>query len=315
MQAVILAAGKGTRLHPLTATRSKALMPVAGKPMVARVMETLVVNGVHDFVLVVSEHDQEIVPYFREQTSLKVHCEFVVQPEQLGMANALSLAAPYLHEPFVLSACDNIVPADHLTDLIETFRTQNANAALSLMEVSREKISKTGIVEWRFSEIISIIEKPTPEEAPSNISSLPLYVFTPRLLDYLPRVSLSPRGEYELQDAIQMLIDEAGGVTGVITKKRMQLTDPADLLTLNRHYLSLIERPYLRPESIGAGTQLVTPLRIDPGVTIGPNCQIGPHVYLEANCRIGSEVTLREAVVFQDAIVRDEQVVIGEVVD
>src|SRR5262249_55582086 len=157
--------------------------------------------------------------------------------QRLGMAKALSLAAPYLHGAFIMSACDNLTPLAHVAALLNTYQSTQANATLSLMEIDIARASSTGIIEWRNDFIQRIVEKPRPEDAPSNISSLPLYVFSPKILTYLPEVQPSPRGEYELQDAIQLLIDRAGCVNGVLTPGRIQLTDMADLRALNCHYL------------------------------------------------------------------------------
>lgn len=315
MQAVILAAGKGSRLNPITLNRTKAMVPILGKPIVERVMEGLVQNGIHDFILVVSREDGEVGRYFREQSALKVKLQFVVQPERLGMANALSLAAPYIHDTFILSACDNLTPAEHVAELLKTHQQQAANATLSLMEIDRTLASRTGIIEWRDGQISRIVEKPSPTEAPSNIASLPLYVFSPKLLAYLPQVELSPRGEYELQDALQMLIDHDDHVTGVLTPSRLQLTNAADLLALNRHYLTTGgNTPQLAPQSVGQHTHLITPLRIEEGTVIGPGCVIGPRVYIERNCRIGADVLIKDAVILRDSVIEDGSQVVGEVV-
>ena len=315
MQGVILAAGKGSRLHPITLKRSKAMLPIAGKPMVERVMETLRVNGVHEFVMLVSGDDSEIRRYFSAEALTDVDIQFVVQPQRLGMANALQLAGPYLRGPFVLSACDNLTPPGHVAALLAQHGSRQADATLSLMEVDPALVSSTGIVEWDGDRVLRIVEKPTPAEAPSNISSLPLYVFSPRILGYLPEVKPSRRGEYELQDAIQMLIERDGQVTGVFTGNRLQLTNAADLLALNLHYLSIgSEPPHLAPLSIGPHTRLVTPLRIEEGTTIGPDCVIGPRVYIERDCRIGDGAYIEDAVILRGSVVEDGRQVVGEVV-
>lgn len=315
MQGVILAAGKGSRLNPITLRRTKAMLPILGKPIVERVMETLVENGVREIIMVVSREDSEVSRYFREQSTLDVNLQFVIQTDRLGMANALTLAAPYIHEPFIMSACDNLTPPEHVAELIATFKASKANAALSLMEVDPAIIGRTGIVDIQEGQIRCIVEKPAPDQAPSNIASLPLYVFSPRLLDYLPEVKLSPRGEYELQDAIQMLIDRDGGVTGVLTASRLQLTNADDLLALNRHYLTTGgDRPQLAPQSVGQHTHLITPLRIEEGTTIGPGCVIGPRVYIERNCHIGADVLIKDAVILRNTTIEDGQQVVGQVV-
>jgi NDP-sugar pyrophosphorylase family protein len=317
LQGVILAAGKGSRLHPITIKRSKAMLPILGKPIVERVMETLHANGIKDFILVVSRDDRDIVKYFNEESELEVNINFVVQEERLGMANALQRAAPFIHQDFVLSACDNLAPVQHVAELIERQQAdETIHATLSLMRIDPSSVSKTGIVEMVDGRVTHIVEKPHPEEAPSDIASLPLYVFTPRVLDYLPQVPLSPRGEYELQDAIQMLIEADVGVQGVFfVEGRLTLTGPDDLLVINRHYLlNGYDRPQLAPFTVGNNTHLITPLRIEQGTVIGEGCVIGPRVYIERDCRIGSNVTIKDAVVLRESAIEDGAMIVGQVV-
>jgi glucose-1-phosphate thymidylyltransferase len=315
MQAVILAAGKGSRLHPITLNRTKAMVPILGKPIVERVIETIVANGIRDLILVISPEDHEVERYFQGYSPLSINLQFVVQPERLGMANALSLAAPHLRGPFLMSACDNLTPQEHVAALLATHYSEQAEATLSLMQIDPALVQRTGVVELRENRISRIVEKPSPAEAPSNIASLPLYIFSPKLLDYLPEVKPSARGEYELQEAIQMLIDGGGYVTGVFTDNRLQLTNAADLLALNRHYLTTgDDTPQLAPRSVGQHTHLITPLRIEEDTTIGPGCTIGPRVYIERNCHIGANVLIKDAVILRDTIIEAGRQIVGEVV-
>jgi bifunctional UDP-N-acetylglucosamine pyrophosphorylase/glucosamine-1-phosphate N-acetyltransferase len=279
-------------------------------------MEAIHANGVKDFILVVSQDDQDIVKYFDEESELEVNITFVTQEERLGMANALQCAAPFIRQDFVLSACDNLAPVEHVAELIKHQQADEAvHATLSLMRIDPSSVGKTGIVDLVDGRIANIVEKPRPEEAPSNIASLPLYVFTSRILDYLPQVPLSPRGEYELQDAIQMLIAKDGGVQGIFVESRLTLTGPDDLLAINRHYLlNGYDRPQLAPFTVGNSTHLITPLRIEKGTVIGEGCVIGPRVYIERDCRIGSNVTIKDAVVLRESVIEDGAMVVGQVV-
>lgn len=315
MQGVILAAGKGSRLHPLTLQRSKAMIPILGKPIVERVLETFLANGVHQVVMVVSRLDGDVRRHFASHNGLPVEIEYVEQAERLGMANALSLAAPHITGPFILSACDNLTPPEHVAALLQHHRREQASATLSLMRIDRSLVSRTGIVRWEDGQVTGIVEKPTPEKAPSNISSLPLYVFSERILECLPNVKPSPRGEYELQDAIQMLIDGRDRVTGVFTDHRLQLTNASDLLALNRHYLTEGgDVPQLAPRTVGMHTHLITPLRIEEGSTIGAGCVIGPRVYIERDCKIGDDVLIKDAVVLRGSVIPEGSQIVGEVV-
>jgi len=162
---------------------------------------------------------------------------------------------------------------------------------------------------------VRIVEKPKPEEAPSNVSSLPLYCFGHSVLGYLPEIKLSPRGEYELQDAIQMLIEREGHVRGVFVERRLTVTGPADLLNINRLYLLCgDDRPQLAPTTVGPNTRLVTPLHIESGVVIGADCTIGPNVYIERDCEIGTGSYLRDAVVLRDVKIAPGSRIVDQVV-
>ncbi len=314
LQGVILAAGKGKRLQPVTPARTKAMAPVAGKPIVARVLDLLVQTGVQEIILLVSPDDSDIVPYFEQHTPPGVQITFVVQHERLGMAHALGLVAPHLHGDFIMSACDNLVPPEHLAAMVTTHRQMQANATLSLMEIDIAESASTGIVEWQDAVhrlIRRIVEKPQPHEAPSNVSSLPLYVFSAKILDFLPEVKPSKRGEYELQDAIQLLIDRRGGVTGVLTPVRWQLTNVADLLELNRHYLTVES---LHPQDDRPGVQLIPPVRIDADCVLEAGCMVGPYVYLERGCRVRADARIENAILLRNAVVDAGAVITDAVV-
>jgi NDP-sugar pyrophosphorylase family protein len=245
------------------------------------------------------------VRYFQREAALDADVRFVYQTERLGMADALRQAAPLIDDDFILSACDNLVSAEHVRRMVAAWESEpQPNAVLTLMPVEPHRLGSVGIVERDGPWVTRIVEKPKPEDAPSDISSLPLYLFSQRILDYLPEVDLSPRGEYELQDAIQMLIERDGRVTGVMTVSRLTLTNAADLLAINRHYLTHGDgRPQLAPSNVGPATRLITPLRIEAGTVIGANCVIGPNVYVERGCRIGDGVTLKNAVVLRETAV------------
>lgn len=305
MQSVILAAGKGSRLHPITTNRSKAMLPILGKPIVERVMEDLAGSGIDDFILVISPDDHHITHYFQRESQLDVQVRFVYQIERLGMADALRCAAPLIREDFVLSACDNLVARQHIIRMLDRWRGLSPpNAILTLMQIPKEQARSSGVVALEGAWVQQIVEKPDPEDAPSDIGSLPLYCLPYSILEYLPEISLSPRGEYELQDAIQMLIDRQGRVLGLKVEERLTLTRPADLLEINRIYLTAGKnRPQLQPQTVGPNTHLITPLRIEAGTVIGANCTIGPNVYIERDCQIGDHTTIQDAVVLREAIV------------
>jgi len=309
MQAVVLAAGIGTRLRPVTTNRSKAMVPVLGRPLVERALLPYAKTGVRDFVFVISPDDAEITRHFTESTSLDITARFVVQEERLGTAHALRLAAPFVHGRFVVSACDSLLEPWHVQKLFSV--GEDADAVLSLLDVEPEMLCRSGVVELDGERIRRIVEKPSRENAPSNTVSLPHYVFSPRLLEFLPSVEPSVRGEFELQDAIQGLIDGGRTVIGVHAESRFQVSSPEDLLALTRQLLSDGSEPFrIGPDSVSPGMTLVEPFHIEPGTVLGDGCEIGPESYLESGCHIGRGAVVRRSIVLRTGVVE-----VGEVVD
>jgi len=265
---------------------------------------------------VVSQDDRHITRYFHRESSFQADVRFVYQPQRLGMADALRWAIPLIQGDFILSACDNLVSNQDIARMLQRWGSSpRPNAILSLMEVPPEQIIRSGIVRLDGERVSCIIEKPSLEQAPSNIASLPLYYFSERLLEYLPEVRPSARGEYELQDAIQMMIDRLGDVYGMMIDSRLTLTSPADLLEINRHFLiNGDNHPQLQPQTVGANTHLITPLHIERGTVIGEDCTIGPNVYIEGNCQIGAGALIRDAIILRESIVQPGAQIIDLVV-
>jgi len=215
--AVVLAAGQGKRLRPLTDARSKPMLPIAGEPMVVRVLEMLARGGVDRFVVVVHPGDHPLVDLLgRPPWAGRV--ELAYQEQRLGTAHALGCAAPFIRavdaSAFILASCDNVYPDGHVAAMIEQQRERDLDAVLTLMQVQPEVIPTLAVVAVQDGRVTRIVEKPRPEDAPSDLGVPFLYVFSARVLDYLPQVAVSPRGEREVQDALRMLIEE-GGVVGV----------------------------------------------------------------------------------------------------
>lgn len=289
MQGIILAAGRGSRMQGLTISRPKAMLPVVGLPIVARVVEQLRDAGIIKIVMVVAADDEDIQPYFEQNPMPEVSLKFVVQSRPAGMAHALLQAAPHITEAFIVTACDSLYPPQLYGKLLAAHRQEKSPATLVLMPLPPEVIPRAGSVEFLGDKVARIVEKPALADAPSHIGSLALYAFDIILLDYLQRVKTSTRGEMELQDAIQMMITEHGALPAVMTEWRWELTVPADLLELNLWWL----RKYFQPEMIF----------IEENVNIPPDVKIEAGVYIEAGATIGALARLHNCVVLRDGVV------------
>jgi dTDP-glucose pyrophosphorylase len=206
---------------------------------------------------------------------------------------------PYIHSSFILAACDSLYPDEHYQQLVKTHQWGLTPATLTLMEVPPEEIARASSVEMVNGRVVRVVEKPSPADAPSHIASLALYAFDRRILDYLERVQPSSRGELELQEAIQLMIADAGGLAGLTTAWRWELTTPEDLLMMNLNVLAMTPRLHVAPP----GLTVRPPVFVERGVSLPSNVRLGPNVYLEAGARIGPGAHLRNCVVLRDGLV------------
>lgn len=199
MKAVILAAGQGKRLRPITETIPKAMARVCGKPMLEIILKQLHANGITEAVLVVHYKKEQIEQYFgNEYRGMKLH--YAEQKEMKGTGDAVLTAAPYIDGEFLVIACDTIFP----TQLIARIKENPSPCVLTVCEVSDAR--RFGVIETEGKKITGIVEK--SEDPPTNLANFSVYKFPKHILELCATLEPSPRGEYEITDAIQMLIDE-----------------------------------------------------------------------------------------------------------
>jgi bifunctional UDP-N-acetylglucosamine pyrophosphorylase/glucosamine-1-phosphate N-acetyltransferase len=318
MLAVILAAGQGTRLGILTARRSKAMMPIAGKSMIVRVMDMLAAEGAERFIVVVHPTDQELIDEL-EQSSRSTRTRLAYQDQRLGMADAVESAASLIREDedreFLLASCDNLYPQGHVDRLITHHRSCRLDAALTLKWASKQEALSSALVVIRDGLVQDIIEKPSPEQIPAYhgakkaLTAPSLYVLSHCILDYLPRVKASSRREHEFPDALRLLIADGGKVGGQVVEERMTLTRREDLLTINRHFLQSTPGLAVIDADTPPSVKVVPPVLVEASAKIGPGCEIGPEVYLEAGATVREEAVVRRAVVLRGASVAVNQFV------
>jgi NDP-sugar pyrophosphorylase family protein len=303
---IVLAAGRGKRLRPLTDHRSKATLPVAGKPMVERVMEMLARGGVERFIAVVHPGDRALIESVgRPPWAGRVALAYQEQRE--GTAHALECAVPLIREDgapdFVLASCDNLYPEGHVAALAARRREDSLDAALTLLQVQPEQIPTLAVVAVRDGRVTRLVEKPRSEEAPSDLGVPALYALSTGVLDYLPQVPVSPRGERDFPDALRLLIVDNGSVGGLLVEWRMTMTRPADLLALNGYFLRHDSTCAIVEVDVPGDASIIPPVRIEAGVELGSGCRVGPEVYLEACSRVGAGATVRRTVVLRGAAV------------
>jgi glucose-1-phosphate thymidylyltransferase len=314
VKGLILSGGKGTRLRPITHTSAKQLVPVANKPVLFYGIEAMVAAGIADVgIIVAPETGDEIRAAVGDGSQFGAAITYVEQDEPLGLAHASLTAEAFLDgEPFVMYLGDNILQGG-ITDLVASFRANEPDALILLTPV--EDPQNYGVAELEGDRVVRLVEKP-PEPA-TNLALVGVYMFTAGIHDAARAIAPSARGELEITDAIQYLVDDGRRVEPHIVRGWWKDTGRLeDMLEANRLVLDRIEprcdgelieskcdgrvvvergarleRTTVRgPAIIGAGARL-TDAYIGPYTSIGAGCAISSAEVEHSILLEGSTVT------------------------
>jgi glucose-1-phosphate thymidylyltransferase len=238
MKAIIPAAGFGTRLRPLTFARPKPTLRVANQPIIVHVVRSLYEAGVTEIGIVVSDLTQQAIE--QAVSGIEGVCiTYIGQPEMLGLGNAVLMARDYVgHDDFCVYLGDNLFEQG-VGRYIQTFNESGADSVMALVEVPDP--SAFGVAELdETGRVIRLVEK--PKQPVSNLAVAGLYCFRPSFFEHLAQLKLSPRGEYEITDAIVSLMESGAHVQGVRVQGWWRDTGQAtDLIDANRLLLERLE--------------------------------------------------------------------------
>jgi glucose-1-phosphate thymidylyltransferase len=284
-KALVLAGGKGTRLRPLTYAMAKQLVPVANQPILHYALNDLLAGGIKDIVIIISpETGDSIKDTVNTWKPDDVTVTFVLQDKPAGLAHAVKVAKPFLGDsPFVMYLGDNLINGQ-LAQWIERFR-QCATSDASLLLTPVEAPSSFGIaVLDAEGNIQQLVEK--PKDPPSNLALIGVYLLTPSIFEAISHIKPSSRGELEITDALQWLLDHKRHVSANIHQGWWLDTGKKDdLLTANQ----VVLREYLTAPDIQATvTDTVTldgEISLPASVTIQQSHLIGP-IKIGENCHI-----------------------------
>lgn len=292
MKAVVLCGGEGTRLRPFTYTQAKHLLPVAGKPVVEHALTAVREAGIYDVAIVVSP---SVEGQFRERlgdgSRIGLRVAYVVQPEARGLAHAVLCAEAYVgDDPFLVYLGDNLLQGG-VTGVVDLFCSLKPAAVVTLRQVADPR--RFGVAVIANGQLVRLVEK--PQDPPSDLAIVGAYAFTPHLFQAAREVKPSFRGELELTDCLQWLVDHGHSVLPYRVEGWWQdVGRPEDLLVANRLLLAEIES---RIESDpDPETRIEGPVVIERGARVGESRLIGPAV-------IGEEAVVERSTVGPDAAI------------
>jgi bifunctional UDP-N-acetylglucosamine pyrophosphorylase/glucosamine-1-phosphate N-acetyltransferase len=314
MKAVVLAAGEGVRLQPLTLTRPKHLISVGGKPILEHCLNAIKACGINEVIIVVNYMAEAIRKYFGSGEGFGLKIEYVKQPAVLGTGNAVGVVEPYVQEDFVLIYGDLLFTSEALRKVLSLYNAKKPAAALAVVPV--EHPEDYGIVELEAEGSVKrIVEKPSLGEAPSNLANAGLYVFSTEIFEKVKRISASSRGEWEIIDAIELLLKEGRPIFAAEIPRDgwFDIGRPWDLLEANCWVLTRMEHNMLGYVETGAhitgpvtvaetarirsGAYIEGPAYIGENSDVGPNCYIRPCTSIGKNARIGNACEIKNSII------------------
>jgi len=295
MQAVILAAGEGKRVRPLTRSRPKAMIPVANHPIIEYVIEALVKNGIRDIVVVVGYRKEQVTRFLNQ---LEVPIDVVVQDKQLGTAHALKCAESKIHEDFL------VLPGDNYIDPQSIGRIKDVPNAMLVKEHPHP--SNFGVVFLKDGLVSHIIEK--PEHSQSLMVSTGVYSLK---RDFFHQIQGN-----DITDTISSMIAQGARIRAIPADDWQDAIFPWDLLKMNQRLLENISPDHEGNTSrqtiiqgnvrIGKGTIIGPNTVIKGPVVIGNDCTIGPNCCILPNTSIGSRVMIDPLTCIGNVLLMDD---------
>lgn len=314
LKAIILSAGEGSRMRPLTLTKPKTMLPVAGKPIIQYNIESLRDNGITDILLIVRYKEEMVRNYFGDGSDFGVNIFYKTQKDFLGTANAISYGEDFIDDSIIVLNGDIILDDEIIHEIIKKFNYLTPDTLMLLTEV--EDPSAFGVVEIENGNIKSIVEKPKREEAPSNLVNAGIYIFNKDIFDKIRKTEISERGEYEITDSVSLQIKDNKTVIGHKTSKDwIDVGRPWELIEVNEDLIGKLKTEIKGTIEDGAfihgevfldeGSVIKAGVYIEGNVYIGKNCDIGPNSYIRGNTYFGDNVHVGNAVEIKNSIIME----------
>lgn len=314
LKAIILSAGEGSRMRPLTLTKPKTMLPVAGKPIIQYNIESLRDNGITDILLIVRYKEEIVRNYFGDGSDFGVNISYKTQKDFLGTANAISYGEDFIDDSIIVLNGDIILDDEIIHEIIKKYNYLSPDTLMLLTEV--EDPSAFGVVEIENGNIKNIVEKPKREDAPSNLVNAGIYIFNKDIFDKIRETEISERGEYEITDSVSLQIEDNKTVIGHKTSKDwIDVGRPWELIEVNEELIGKLKTEIKGTVEAGAvihgevfldeGSVIKAGVYIEGNVYIGKNCDIGPNSYIRGNTYFGDNVHVGNAVEIKNSIIME----------
>lgn len=314
LKAIILSAGEGSRMRPLTLTKPKTMLPVAGKPIIQYNIESLRDNGINDILIIVRYKEEIVRNYFGDGSDFGVNISYKTQKDFLGTANAISYGEDFIDDSIIVLNGDIILDDEIIHEIIKKYNYLSPDTLMLLTEV--EDPSAFGVVEIENGNIKNIVEKPKREEAPSNLVNAGIYIFNKDIFDKIRETEISERGEYEITDSVSLQIEDNKKVIGHKTSKDwIDVGRPWELIEVNEELIGKLKTEIKGTVEAGAvihgevfldeGSVIKAGVYIEGNVYIGKNCDIGPNSYIRGNTYFGDNVHVGNAVEIKNSIIME----------
>lgn len=297
---VVLAAGEGTRLRPLTQNRPKPMLPAANRPILEHVLETLVEAGVGELVVVVGYKRDRVQEHFGP-TFRDVPIDYVVQDKQLGSGHAVLQARATVDGPVLVVNGDRVIEASMVEAVARRFAT-TGSPALALLEHPRAH--EYGAVRLEGDRVVDLVERPA--EGAFRLINAGIYAVDEALFD---RLETTPRtdGELGLTEALAAHIDGGGRLEGVVTEGLWaDATYPWDMLVLSRAVLEANRASHAQTSPgvhVAPSASVHETAVLEGPCVVGPDCEIGPGVALGPNAALGRNATVGANAIITDSLV------------
>ena len=302
MKGIILHGGHGTRLRPLTHTGPKQLLPIANKPMSQYALEDFRNAGIIDIGIIIGDvYPEKVKEYYGNGENFGVKITYIYQDKPKGISHAIKLCKDFVgNDKFIVYLGDNILRKG-LVDYKNKFESSSTDALILLCKVNDPSRFGIAEIDSNSSLIKKIIEK--PREPKSDLAVIGVYFLTPKIFGIIDKLKPSARGELEITEALQLLMDENNSIQyETVTGWWKDTGTPEDILHANQLILDSIgkENQFVIDKDaeikdnivIGKNTEISSDSCVNGPVIIGTNCKIGSNVTLGPNVSVGDNSVL-----------------------